>query len=46
MWLAPNLITLLGLSWVMAAFVLDAVYIMDYTGACHARPDCSWVWAN
>lgn len=33
MWLAPNLITLTGLMCVVAAFALDAWYILDYSGA-------------
>lgn len=31
-WLAPNLITLMGVVWLMAAYVLTMCYIPDYTG--------------
>jgi len=32
MWLAPNLITLIGLVGVIASFLIDTWYIMDFTG--------------
>ena len=32
MWLAPNLITLIGLVAVILSFMIDAWYMMDYHG--------------
>ena len=34
MWLAPTLITLTGLLAVIAAWMMDAWYLTDYTGVC------------
>ncbi len=31
-WLAPNLITLMGVVWLMAAYILTMLYLPDYTG--------------
>jgi hypothetical protein len=37
MWLAPNLITMMGLVGIMLSYLASALYLPDFVGACCSK---------